>query len=101
MILCPQLNGRSVLTGLAAGAEIPDGVNNLYGIKQRSRELPLAICVAEVDWISRYHNLPCYRIDFQPRVRESFYLGIKKLHSRWKRPKEQHEMMNCNIEKRL
>lgn len=43
-----------LLAGLAASAELAEGLNNLYSIKKRDRKLPLAICLAEASQIDSY-----------------------------------------------
>ena len=42
------------LAGLAASAELTEGVMNLYDIKQRNRKLPLAICLGEPAQVEQY-----------------------------------------------
>ena len=40
--------------GLAASAELTEGVMNLYDIKRRNAKLPLAICLAEAGQVEQY-----------------------------------------------
>ena len=42
------------MVGVAAAAELAEGVQSLYRIKQRSRHLPLAICTTNAGTVGKY-----------------------------------------------
>lgn len=45
---------RPQIAGLAAAAENAEGVRNLYDVKQRDENLPLAVCLADAGQVKEY-----------------------------------------------